>query len=144
MSARAAHRAERWALGQALSAGEPCRADRETMLAALRDVAALAARWQGSMAEPGRAAAADVMEASAGTSVARAMAQAGRPAEAMAEIPEEQPGQPADAGLHTYSQRLQGRVPLARPLGEGTIQPDGSEIPEEDQPWRSGGEVPGG
>ena len=41
----------------------PSRSDRETMLAALRDIAKLAARWQAGISEVGPAAAAEVYDA---------------------------------------------------------------------------------
>jgi hypothetical protein len=68
-------------LAAELAQGLPCRADRETMLAALRDIARLAGRWRMGINDVGPAAAAEVMDAIRGEAVTRADLQAGLAAE---------------------------------------------------------------
>jgi len=77
----AALSAARRDLAAELAQGLPCRSDRETMLAALRDIARLAGRWRMGVNDVGPAAAAEVYDAIRGEATTRADLQAGLAAE---------------------------------------------------------------
>lgn len=123
-------RSARQALLARLERGEAIGATAESaavMRAALRDVAALAARWRAGINDVGPAAAAEVCDAICG------------------ELAGQHPGQPAVPG---YEPGEEGDYnPIARDHRDPPPQRGHWQIlppPEEDQPWRSGGEVPGG